>query len=501
VSVVDRIEPLPSGEDSPWAHDVPIPPPADLPLAWSTSRPSPGSGAVRETGSRRAAPIEGDTDATPVAIADGLRLHPEVDRLPPHARVAGTVRTTPAKRRRTMLVAGVVGVVAVAAIGVRVIGDGAGDRASEAAVGSRSDGPLVASSGSLVDTASAPATTQVRAGREPGTTMATLPEPEPEWVTTRIDLNRRLQVMSTPAELVAVGRDGTLYSISIPSGEVHSINTKESTTDTELVLGVESILFMIRSTGSSTLAHVDRPLLPLGPDMAISLVLPRPGVDEFLVVPDTAFGSTAAPYVLSADGTQAEVAAGPFAAAPSWAMRMLPNGETVVSDTGGVYVIADGGEARRISVGDLVAVGPNHYLLRECDEMRTCGFVRVDAATDERSAVVFEPATPYVEQAVVSPDGAAMMYVEYGDEGPVRSIVELDNGESVELEISDRYGTYGANGTTSTWAPDSSGVFAIDEGGIVFCDRVTCEPIASTSDELDDIVAVAVRPQVQAVAP
>jgi hypothetical protein len=395
-----------------------------------------------------------------------------------------------------VLVAGVIAVVAVATVGTQVIGGG-GESSRDAAT----DDTTVESSVEPADTEPVPATT--RAPRRTTTTVATLPEPVPQWVTAPIELSPRLSAMTVPTELVALDQFGTLYSISIPTGVVRSIDTDSVTSNSGLVLGQESIVIISYDGGATRLAKVGQPLSEIDVPDGIGQVLPVPNADEFVVVPNQTTNTRPTPLNLAADGTLTPVAEGPLTEADVWAVQFLPTGEPVVADTGGLYVFDASGAASRVSTGDLTAVGSNHYVVRECDDARSCGYVRIEAATGERSAVEVGPTSSfqgYVQLASMSPDGSAMASVVYGDNGPIRRIVDLSTGAAFETEP--LVGNFGYNSPERIWASDSSGVFVIDDGQIVLLDRTTGEsiPIAPNAD-LTDFVAVAARPLAEAVAP
>jgi hypothetical protein len=483
--VADQIEPLPPGEDSPWAHDVPIQPPAPLPAAWTSlvvdHSVVAGDGLMRANTRASQAGGPGDQLLDPPRPVDA----------------AGTPLTN---RKRSVLVAGVFGLAAAIAIGSQVIGGGSADSNGSAARAGVNEGATFDSQVWFPDTEPAPSSTA--GSRQPAATTATLPEPEPQWVTTQVELSARLQQMTAPTEVIALAEGGTLISISIPSGEVHSIDTQGFSSDAGLVLGTQAIVLQAFGPGASKLARVDQPLLPIDVPSGVSYLLAQPGTDGFVVFSNQVSPSSAAtPFLLADDGTLTEIVDGPFVDSDVGALGYLPGGELIVYDTGGLYFFDDGGASQLLTTGDLVGIGVNHYVLRECDDQRNCVYVRVDAATGDRSAIVLDSAIDYVN-ASLSSDGSAMSYVEYGDDGPLQRLVDLGTGAVVELDTARASDYYYFGRGASAWAADGSGVFAINNTQVTFFDRVTGKATAVAPNlDLGDIVAVAARPLSPPVAP
>ena len=162
-----------------------------------------------------------------------------------------------------------------------------------------------------------------------------------------------------------------------------------------------------------------------------------------------------------------------------------------------------GGATRRISTGDLVAIGLHHYVVRECDEFRVCDYVRREARTGAGSIVQLTPSSGYggyFDSPALSPDGSAMTSLNYADSGPTRQLVDLDTGASMELGLDNN--NYGYNAGESIWAADSTGIFVIDKTELMFLDRATGETVAvAPGVDLGNIVAVAARPLSGAATP
>jgi hypothetical protein len=142
-------------------------------------------------------------------------------------------------------------------------------------------------------------------------TSEPLPEPAPEWVTTQVVLDPRLQAMTVPTELVVMNGAGVVHVIDVPSGVMRSIDTDIGRTSLAMVVGDRAIA--VTSYDDGSLAIVD-------PDAAVSEVallggagqmLARPGTNDFLVTPNNWSGNEPPPnMVVAADGSVTEVTGG-----------------------------------------------------------------------------------------------------------------------------------------------------------------------------------------------
>lgn len=469
--VADDVEPLPlGGEDSPWARDVPIADPSPLPTAWQSADVEVASEVASE-------PPSGG----PVADA-------------PAALVAEPAPTPPSTHRRAVLVAGLVGLLAAAAIGSQLVRSD--DHATHDPAADSSE-PGASATTTTAD--AGPSTTErTRARTRTSTTVGdVLPEPVPQWELTSVALSPRLGALTVPTELVALTNNGLLYLIDVSTGSVRSIDTELPTTDVMLGIGRNDIMLGSYNRNDVLLARVGEPLTKITISGGPGQVLARPGTDEFIVVPN--MYDPISPYLLriGSDDRAARMVDGPMLDVNPWEIKFLPaTGELIVNDSGGVYVIDETGQATRVSTGDLAILGANHYLVRECGDTRDCGYVRIDQHTGERVTVDLpdiEQARRYgdLSSAALSPDGTALSYYDWSatDGSPSRRLFDFATGTDIEVAPSDQYGLPG-------WAPDGSGLFVVDGRGIAFFDRATGELAHIAPDTVLDsrIVAVAVRP-------
>ncbi len=174
-------------------------------------------------------------------------------------------------------------------------------------------------------------------------------------------------------------------------------------------------------------------------------------------------------------------------------MRYLATtGEAIVNDSSGTYAIDGVGAARRLSIGDLVAIGENHVLVRECDETLNCVHTRIDGRTGERVQVTATDLDGYRgfdASLTLSPDGSLMTYFDWMGIPVSRRMLDLTSGTSVVVDSIDQYGNNAA------WAADSSGIFIIDNRQLVLYDSASGERIdVAPGVDLGAIVAVAARP-------
>lgn len=136
-------------------------------------------------------------------------------------------------------------------------------------------------------------------------------------------------------------------------------------------------------------------------------------------------------------------------------------GYPLVAATGGVYSLRPGG-VRRITTGELVAVGPAHWLVRECDARLRCGTVLIEQRTGARRAVRPGLDETAVGDGLISPDGtmAAVRVTAPGDVPRVR-LLDLRSGRAVALDLP-------ADPAPLTqrlvWSPDGRWLFVAAEG-------------------------------------
>jgi hypothetical protein len=443
------------GEDSPWAHEMPVPPAPRLPDSWARSEPQPP--APEPPG-----PAQGDDDG----------LVP----VPPIA---------PRRSRPALIGFGLVGIVAALFVGSQFIGgDGDAETASDVE-------PSIAEPQTTErprKTIPPPTSTE----RVRPSTSASLPEPDPVWTSAPISLHPRIQAMTEPTQVVVLDSDSVLHVIDLPAGVVRSIDTKVGGADLALVVGDEAIAVRSYNGGGVTVVNVDGPLVEVDIPGGAGEMLARPGTNDFVVTPNSWSSAEPENLLVAADGTTTDIENGPLRDYGIWGVRYLAaTGEAVVNDSGGTYAIDATGASRRLSTGTMVALGENHLLVRECTENLVCDFTRIDARSGERLDVELpdlDQYRGYDPSMTMSPDGSMVTYFDWMQSPVARRLVHMIDGTSTEVDSIDQYGNNAA------WAADSSGIFIIEDRTLAFYDRVTSDRIeVAPGVDLGGIVAVASR--------
>ena len=200
---------------------------------------------------------------------------------------------------------------------------------------------------------------------------------------------------------------------------MRSIDTDIGRTSLAMVVGDRAIAVTSYNDGALAIVDPDGGVTEVAVLGGAGQMVARSGSDDFLVSLNNWSGNEPPPnLIVAADGSITEFTDGPVADYDIWSLRYIPaTGEAVVEDSGGTYAIDAAGAARRITAGDLVAVGQNHLVVRECSEELVCIHFRIDAVTGDRQLVVvpdFEQQFRGYDPTVsVSPDGTMMTYMDW----------------------------------------------------------------------------------------
>lgn len=490
-----------TGDDSPWAHEQPVPAepiefdwgPSERPGSeWApTSSPTPAAGAPAPQG-----PASGSPPSGPPAPAIGPGAAPVsegLDRDSPFAALfAGGSRRRLALIGTLGVVALIVGVLALARDDPSIDAPAASDPATTAAdsvpASTLPDITLVPPDDVLTED-----TTPRRGGGAA--------EDTPEWTETTIDLPPEIRALRGVTTIVTVSEDGLYSEIEVPSGRVDSIQLRRDAATAQLVVGATSTLLASTSGSNASISYllrVGQPPIELRLGAERNDLVAIPTTDEYVA---TVFGfgdgTTYRELRVYPDGSTQTLELGDRV--PPWQRTYAPTGELLVNDAGGVYRIDAEGAATRVSDGMLLAVSTNHLLVRECSETYNCGTVLIDALTGERRAVQLDEETDNDAfagiQPHVSPDGTASHHQRWTPTGGREDIiVDLDTGIAVTVP-SPRPGAF-----ADVWAADSSGVFVSGEAsGLNFLDR-TGEATAF-ADDVGVVNFAAVRPRYAAPPP
>jgi len=309
----------------------------------------------------------------------------------------------------------------------------------------------------------------------------------PIWSVSSIEVPPPLASMPAATDVFVLTSDEILHHVEFPSGRVRSIGVDAAGPNPLLVVGERAVVLYLGNRLMIIPDEERASVLDVGD--GVIFVQARPNSDQFIVTtpaPSATVGEQ--DFVLSADGRLDPAGDGPFVDAVFWARSFLPSGELVVNGPGGVYSIDDADVASRISDGDLVATGTNHYAVQECDATFVCGGWIVEAETGERTpAVLDEVATEgFLDPSTrISPDGGSIVYRDNTRGTGVRRIVATATGAGVDVGRSD------AIVYTDAWAADSSGLFDERSGDLRFQFRDSAEVVVF--EEFGAVVNVGAR--------
>ncbi len=162
------------------------------------------------------------------------------------------------------------------------------------------------------------------------------------------------------------------------------------------------------------------------------------------------------------------------------------DGGLVFSDATGVYEVVASG-LRRVSRGWLIAAGPRHYLVGDCDHGHTCRSYRIERRSGARKALKARYDTA---GGLISPDGKyAALDTWPQEDGPAEMVVEVLTGK-VLLRHNHTYdGSSLAN--RFSWLPDGRLLGIRDGRPFLFTPRTR---VSSTPDTgMTGLTQVAVR--------
>lgn len=141
-------------------------------------------------------------------------------------------------------------------------------------------------------------------------------------------------------------------------------------------------------------------------------------------------------------------------------------GHLLGQNAGGIYQITPGG-ARRITHGELIAIGGSHVLAWDCDARASCKPFLITRSTGQRAAIpgidkLYGPDISQTSPGAISPDGryAALRLPNTTDDHWPLAVVDLKTGRSHLLPGS----LAGTNPNDQfTWAANSRYLFALTD--------------------------------------
>jgi hypothetical protein len=179
-----------------------------------------------------------------------------------------------------------------------------------------------------------------------------------------------------------------------------------------------------------------------------------------------------------------------------WPIQADLKGGVIVQAGGGLYTVSEIG-ARLVADGELIGVGLNHLLVRDCDEVMRCGLFVVDRATLERRQVPVIDASglyPFYawsgsDLAGVSPDGTAAVLIGLGETpfgAAGAALLGLDTGVYRTL-------TRVTETLSVAWSDDSRYVVYNDSNTLQLYDRLTGRS-AKFGDDIPQLMNFIQRP-------
>jgi hypothetical protein len=163
-------------------------------------------------------------------------------------------------------------------------------------------------------------------------------------------------------------------------------------------------------------------------------------------------------------------------------------------DVGGAYDARPSG-SKRMTTGQLLAVGPTRWLSVECDDADRCAVTVTDRADGQRRTLPTSTQV-FVQYGQISPDGttaALLMSNLSGTEVSVH-LIDLTTGIDRDTQITVPISDYGNSGDgTFAWSPDNRWLFTTANGKLVAINRGTAKPV-DLGLNLPPLTQVVIRP-------
>ena len=292
-----------------------------------------------------------------------------------------------------------------------------------------------------------------------------------------------------PTEVIALQGDVGLYEVSLPSGRVRVTDLGFSTGQTQLVATDQAAAIWPTPEGGAQIVTTQRSVGIV--EAQVDRVSWSPGTDRMYLWAGRPSLTGEAPAVIAVDGAAPEIRLSPA----DWvddvddpAVLLDFDGGLLRRDTGGTYKVGPDG-AERLTTGYVIANGPNHLLLRECDAERSCGLVSVGRDGTRRDWPIDVPDGVSQQQlAGLSPGGDALLVIGdrmSADVPGTLQILELTDGAVQPLQASQIFEGF------ASWDSNGAGIFYADRQ-LLYFDRFTGESVV-VSDDLPRLRAVRTR--------
>jgi hypothetical protein len=321
------------------------------------------------------------------------------------------------------------------------------------------------------------------AGQDPGTPPPFAIGEPMQWLERTIAVPEPLAAIAS-TELVTLSQDGIVNVTEFPSGLTRSIDVSSLGGGLQLVVG-DGAIAVFNSTSVVQFRDGQLPVVS-AINNGVVFVESWTGTDNFILTePAIGVDDPEQEFVLEPDGTVTPLDGRLAEEVRFWSRAFSPAGDVLVTRPGGVYAIDPAGDARRISTGDLLAIGDAHWAIQECDEELRCadtvvswetGEVRRGTLDDIESFGFIDPVTR------ISPDGRSIVYRSESNGSGQRRILDVETGSTVDA------GRLNQLVYPDAWATDSSGLFITDRF-VEFVDRST--GVRTPIEDLDRIRAAA----------
>jgi len=185
-----------------------------------------------------------------------------------------------------------------------------------------------------------------------------------------------------------------------------------------------------------------------------------------------------------ADFVQVPAGSSPFEAVADGAGYLLYSG------IGGVYHAQPDG-LRRISTGELLAVGPTGWLVTECDEQYRCQQVLVNRRDGSRRTVN-SGTINRDRMGVLSPDGAVAAMLTSGPNGSSGLyLLDLKSGHRKVINLSVSLAAIDGN---IAFSPDNRWLFAVAADGTVMTVDRASGAVSTLEESLPPLSQLVIRP-------
>jgi hypothetical protein len=204
-------------------------------------------------------------------------------------------------------------------------------------------------------------------------------------------------------------------------------------------------------------------------------------------------------WIANDDGVESRVSLVSTDGKPAGESILLPadaNSYPRSDGSGGVLLTtADGvyqgrsGPLKRISTGDLLAIGPTGWLVRECAS-RSCETVLISQDGGSRHTVPVSFSQPG-RVGLVSPDGqTAAVLDQYSPSGSTLELVDLVAGRLRPVQI---VVDPAASDSLMAWSPDNRWLFVVGAGGRLLVIDATAGTAGELIRSLPDVRQLAIR--------